>query len=105
MLEITYFYWLLGVFLLYAAWCNARQRRWAHAGFWALLAATFGGGDWILAASDTGNDVPAQLAGAAINGNAVATCIRITAFGSSSSSSAAGTRLKLAAIGVSSVPQ
>ena len=38
MLEITYFYWLLGVFLLYAAWCNARQRRWAHAGFWALLA-------------------------------------------------------------------
>ena len=66
MLEITYFYWLLGVFLLYAAWCNARQRRWAHAGFWALLAATFGGGDWILAASDTGNDVPAQLAGAAL---------------------------------------
>ena len=66
MLEITYFYWLLGVFLLYAAWCNARQRRWAHAGFWALLAATFVGGDWILAASDTGNDVPAQLAGAAL---------------------------------------
>ena len=66
MLEITYFYWLLGAFLLYAAWCNARQRRWAHVGFWALLAATFGGGDHILAASDAGNDLPAQLAGAAL---------------------------------------
>src|SRR5690606_15763158 len=41
----------------------------------------------------------------ASRGSAVATCMRMTAFGSSSSSSAAGTRLKLAAIGVSRVPQ
>ena len=63
MLEITYFYWLLGAFLLYAAWCNARQRRWSHAAFWALIALTFGGGDWILAARDAGNPLPAQMAG------------------------------------------
>ena len=66
MLEITYFYWLLGAFLLYAAWRNARQRRWAHAGFWALIAVTFGGGDRILAASEAGNRLPAQLAGVAL---------------------------------------
>ena len=71
MLEISYFYWLLGAFLLYAAWCNARQRRWAHAGFWALIAVTFGGGDWILAASEAGNDLPAQLAGLALIGIAL----------------------------------
>src|SRR5690606_2429716 len=41
----------------------------------------------------------------ASSGSAVATCWRITALGSRSSSRAAGTRLKLAAIGVSSVPQ
>src|SRR5690606_17853936 len=41
----------------------------------------------------------------ASSGSAVATCWRITALGSFSSSSAAGTRLKLAAIGVSRVPQ
>ena len=66
MLDITLFYWLLGAFLLYAGWCNARQRRWVHAGFWTLLAVTFGGGDWILAAGEAGNDLPAQLAGAAL---------------------------------------
>ena len=66
MLEITYFYWLLGAFLLYAAWCSARQRRWSHAAFWALIALTFGGGDWILAARDAGNPLPAQMAGAAL---------------------------------------
>ena len=66
MLEITYFYWLLGAFLLYAAWRNARQRRWAHAGFWGLIAVTFGGGDAILAASEAGNALPAQLSGVAL---------------------------------------
>ena len=66
MLEIIYFYWLLGAFLLYAAWCNARQRRWSHAAFWALIALTFGGGDWILAARDAGNPLPAQMAGVAL---------------------------------------
>lgn len=68
MLRIEYFYWLLGAFLLYAGWRNARQRRWAHAAFWALLATLFGGGDAVLAAQQTGNPLPAQLAGVAVIG-------------------------------------
>lgn len=68
MLRIEYFYWLLGVFLLYAGWCNACQRRWAQAAFWALLAALFGGGDAVLAAQKAGNPLPAQIAGIAVIG-------------------------------------
>lgn len=63
LLDISQFYWLLAAFLLYAGWCNARQRRWMHAGFWCVLAALFAGGDWILAAHAAGDLRPAQLAG------------------------------------------
>jgi len=66
MLEIRYFYWLLAAFLLYSGWRNAREGRWAQAGFWSLLAVTFGGGDWILAAHEAGNDLPVQLSGVAL---------------------------------------
>ena len=66
MLEIRYFYWLLAAFLLYSGWRNAREGRWAQAGFWSLLAVTFGGGDWILAAHEAGNDLPVQLSGLAL---------------------------------------
>ncbi|WP_166208137.1 5-oxoproline transporter, DUF979 family subunit [Cognatiluteimonas telluris] len=62
-LDIGVFYWLLAAFLLYAAWRNARERRWMHAGFWAVLALLFAGGDAILAASKSGDPRPAQLAG------------------------------------------
>ncbi len=63
MLDIAIFYWLLAAFLLYAAWCNTRDRRWIHAGFWLVLAMMFAGGDAILAARKAGNPLPAQLAG------------------------------------------
>ncbi len=63
MLDIGIFYWLLAAFLLYAAWCNARDRRWIHAGFWLVLAMLFAGGDAILAARKAGNPLPAQWAG------------------------------------------
>ena len=66
MIGVGHFYWLMAAFLLYAAACNARQRRWAHAGFWTLLGLLFGGGDWILAARQAGNVFPAQLAGAGV---------------------------------------
>lgn len=66
MLDINVFYWLLGAFLLYSAWANARQRRWFHALFWALLAVMFGAGDVILAASAAGDPLPSQLAGAGV---------------------------------------
>ena len=63
MLDIGMFYWLLAAFLSYAAWCNARERRWMHAGFWSVLALLFAGGDWIIATRKAGEPLPAQLAG------------------------------------------
>ena len=63
MLDIGIFYWLLAAFLLYAAWSNARDRRWIHASFWLVLAMIFAGGDAILAARKAGNPLPAQSAG------------------------------------------
>jgi len=63
LLDIGMFYWLLAAFLLYAAWRNARERRWTHAGFWLVLALLIGGGDAVLAARKAGNALPAQLAG------------------------------------------
>jgi uncharacterized membrane protein len=63
LLDIGMFYWLLAAFLLYSAACNARDRRWTHAGFWAVLALMFAGGDAILAAHKAGDRLPAQLAG------------------------------------------
>ena len=63
MLDIGMFYWLLAALLLYAAWRNARERRWMHAGFWSVLAVMMCAGDAILAAQKAGDPVPAQLAG------------------------------------------
>jgi uncharacterized membrane protein len=63
LLDVGMFYWLLAAFLLYAAWRNACERRWTHAGFWCVLALMFAGGDAILAARKAGNPLPVQLAG------------------------------------------
>jgi uncharacterized membrane protein len=63
LLDIGLFYWLLAAFLLYAAWRNLRERRWAHAGFWCVLALLFAGGDHVLAARQAGDPRPAQWAG------------------------------------------
>ncbi len=66
MLRIEYLYWLLGLFLLAAAFLNLRERRLAAAGFWAVLAVPFGFGDAILAALESGTDWPAQAMGAGV---------------------------------------
>ncbi|MCB1553878.1 MAG: DUF979 domain-containing protein [Xanthomonadales bacterium] len=66
MLGIELFYALLGVFLLYAAWCNLRQRRYPHAAFWGLVAVLLGTGGLILEQNAAGNALPAQLAGAGV---------------------------------------
>jgi len=66
MLRIEHFYAVLALFLLYAAWCNLRDHRYAHAGFWGLLAVMFGGGNAVLAATKAGDMLPAQLMGAAV---------------------------------------
>lgn len=66
LLDIGLFYWLLAGFVLYAGWRNLRERRWAHAGFWLVLALLFAGGDHVLAARKAGNPLPAQLAGVGV---------------------------------------
>jgi len=66
MLSIEHFYWVLATFLAYAGWRNLRQRRYAHAAFWGLIAALFAGGDAVLRASKAGDPLPAQLAGGAV---------------------------------------
>ncbi len=66
MLRIEHFYVLLAVFLLYASWRNLRAQRYAHAGFWGLIAALFASGESILEASKAGDRLPAQIAGAAV---------------------------------------
>ncbi|NUS39694.1 MAG: DUF979 domain-containing protein [Lysobacter sp.] len=77
MISIGYFYWLLAAFLLYSAWRNLRERRWAQAGFWCVLALLFAGGDHVLAARKAGDPLPAQLAGAGVIALAVlALCLR-----------------------------
>ena len=66
MLDLAPFYWLLAVLLAAAAWRNARERRFAQACFWAVLALLFAGGDWILAARKAGDALPAQAAGVGV---------------------------------------
>lgn len=66
MIRVEYFYWILAALLLYAAWRNLRDRRLAQAAFWAVLAGLIGGGDAVLRATEAGNALPSQLAGAAI---------------------------------------
>ncbi|GAA5075888.1 DUF979 domain-containing protein [Lysobacter panacisoli] len=66
MLSIEHFYLLLALFLLYAGGRNLRERRFAHAAFWGLLAVLFASGKPILDASKLGNALPSQLAGAAV---------------------------------------
>ena len=66
MIDIGWFYWLLAAFLLYAGWRNLRERRWAQAGFWCVLALLFAGGDHVLAARKTCDALPAQLAGVGV---------------------------------------
>jgi uncharacterized membrane protein len=65
-LRIEHFYWVLAAFLLFAGWRNVRERRYAHAAFWGLIAVLFACGESVLLASKAGDRLPAQLAGAAV---------------------------------------
>jgi hypothetical protein len=51
MLSIEHFYLLLAAFLAYAGWRNLRERRYAHAAFWGLIALLFAAGQTVLSAS------------------------------------------------------
>ena len=66
MLRIEFVYWLCGAVLLAAGVFELRDRRFAQAAFWTLLAACFLGGDAVLAADKAGDALPAQIAGLAV---------------------------------------
>ncbi|MBC6941958.1 MAG: DUF979 domain-containing protein [Xanthomonadales bacterium] len=68
MLKLSWIYTLLGLFVLYAALLNLRERRWSMATFWAILACPFLFGDLILAASSAGTRWPAQAMGVGVLG-------------------------------------
>ena len=63
MLKIEHIYWLLGAFLVFAAGMNLRERRFASAAFWAILACPFLFGDAILGALANDSRAPAQAMG------------------------------------------
>ncbi|MGH8042072.1 MAG: DUF979 domain-containing protein [Rudaea sp.] len=66
MLHTEYVYWLCGALLAACAWRELRTGRWAHAGFWGILAAIFLFGDVIKAVAAHGHALPAQIAGAGV---------------------------------------
>ncbi|MDR0182482.1 DUF979 domain-containing protein [Lysobacter arvi] len=66
MLSIEHLYLLLALFLFYAGVRNLRDRRFAHAAFWILIALLFGAAKFVLEASKAGDRLPAQLAGAGV---------------------------------------
>ena len=66
MLRIEHFYWLIGAFLLIAAFFNLRARQWTTAAFWAVLACPFVFGEVILDANTRGLHGPAQAMGVGV---------------------------------------
>ncbi|WHZ18622.1 MAG: putative membrane protein [Rhodanobacteraceae bacterium] len=66
MLKIEHAYWLIALFLAGTAWLNLRDRRWAHAAFWLVLAVLIGGGKFVLDAATAHHELPAQLAGVGV---------------------------------------
>lgn len=62
-MTLEHVYWLVGAFLLVAAFVNARSKRWTAAAFWAVLAIAFVFGDAILQAGEDGVRWPAQAMG------------------------------------------
>jgi uncharacterized membrane protein len=63
MLRIEHIYWLVGAFMVVAAFHNLRERRWASGMFWAILASPFLFGEAILRANDSDVQWPAQAMG------------------------------------------
>jgi uncharacterized membrane protein len=66
MLRIEQAYWLIALFLAGAAILNLRDRRWAHAAFWGVLAVLIAGGKFVLTAAARHHELPAQLAGVGV---------------------------------------
>jgi uncharacterized membrane protein len=62
-LKADYLYWLIGAFLLVAAFFNLRDKRYATAVFWTILIGPFVFGTTIIEAAKAGVRWPAQLMG------------------------------------------
>jgi uncharacterized membrane protein len=66
MLTIEHAYWVIALFLAGAALLNLRDRRFAHAAFWMILAILIARGKAVLAASAAHHALPAQAAGVGV---------------------------------------
>jgi len=66
MITLAHVFDAIGAFLAGAALLDARARRWAMAGFWAIVAVPFFVGDRIVAALKAGTAWPAQAMGAGV---------------------------------------
>ena len=66
MLAIEQAYWLIALFLAGAALLNLRDRRWAHAAFWGVLAGLIAAGKYVMDAAAAHHELPAQLAGVSV---------------------------------------
>jgi uncharacterized membrane protein len=65
-ITLAHVYLLIGALLIGAAGLNLRDRRWAMAAFWAVLAVPFVVGDSITAATRAGTRWPAQAMGGGV---------------------------------------
>lgn len=66
MIRLEHAYWLLAALLSAVAWSSAREKRFAGAAFWGLVALLCAGGQAILDARAAGVHWPGQLAGAGV---------------------------------------
>lgn len=66
MLTLTHVFYLIGALFVGTVVLNAAERRWLHAGFWAIVSAPCLVGDQILAANKAGLKWPAQAMGAGV---------------------------------------
>jgi len=65
-ITLSYVWLVVGAFLAAACVLQLRERRWAAAGFWAIVAVPFLAGDLILDAAKRGEHLPAQLMGGGV---------------------------------------
>lgn len=66
MLTLSHVWIVIGAFLAGVAVLQLRERRWASAGFWAIVATPFFAGNYILDAAKRGEHLPAQLMGGGV---------------------------------------
>lgn len=66
MLRLEHAYWAVAAFLLVVGASSLARGRRAAAGFWSLLGALVGGGEWITTRAAAGEHWPGQLAGVGV---------------------------------------